>query len=282
MRHILIIFFVLISIVSCDNSNQSNEKIHHNIVSFPEKFIDKIEPETLKKALIFCLKTHKEKDSCEYFIGDGVLKIGDFFCNNKTCAFIVINRYKFLFFENVSGNWNLITENSFENEYSGYEMNDLNGDNCLDFMLKDFYVYSNYCYRVLLNDCEKKKLRYVDDFEGIMNPFYDKETKLINSFLFTNHGDMDKETYQYSGDSLNLIEKVTLEGAGIEDVENNKFIIKHFVNSNNKLLLLNSIKMENYKSATTFFDNQLFNYFIKYGVKTKLLSSEGWVQLEIK
>ena len=267
---------------ACCNENNADKLITKKTDSISSNDKKTYNHDELKAILIDSLTRHKANDSCEIYLDNCVLKIGNFLKNKKTYAFIVIKEFKFLFFESISNKWKLINETQFDNDYAGYKIADINGDGCLDFMLKDNYVYSNVCYKVIVQDCKQNTLKYISDFEGLMNPFFDDNTKLVNSFLFTNHGEIKKETYSFSGDSLSLVERVTLDGIGVEDIDNNKFVIKHFVNSNKKTKLIKTLTLKNFDKATSIFDNLLFDYFVDNNCKRKLYSSKGWVQLETK
>ena len=233
----------------------------------------------IANVLLDSLNKHISKKTFEIIIDNSILKADNFFNDNSSYAFIAVKDFKFMFYKLINNQWKQLVVIDYIKDYMGFETKDINGDNCPDFLLTDFYVYSNKSYKVLLFDCDKKTLNYFSTFDGVFNPFYDDSTKLINSFMFTNHGEIEKETYKLNSDSLYLVEKVTLDGIGVEDRESNKFVINHYVNYNNKLKLIKSIKLTNYDSATKTFDNLLFNYFIKNDHKQKLLCSEGWVQL---
>ncbi len=236
-------------------------------------------PNQITNFLLDSLNKHISKESFEIINDNSILKADNFFNNNSFYAFIAVNDFRFMFYQLIDNQWKQLVVIDSIKDYLGFVIKDINGDNCPDFLLTDFYIYSNKSYKVLLFDCGKNTLNYVSAFDGVFNPFYDDSTKLINSFMFTNHGQIDKETYKINGDSLNLVDKVTLDGIGVEDKENNKFVINHYVNCNNKLKLIKSIELRNFDLATTTFDNLLFIYFIKNNLKQKLLCSKGWVQL---
>ncbi len=236
-------------------------------------------PNQIVNILMDSLNTHVSKERYEINNDNSFLKVDDFFNDHSFFAFIFVKDFACVFFKLIENHWKELLVIDSVKDYMGYEIKDLNGDHCPDFLLTDFYIYSNKSYKVLLFDCYSKTLKYNPSFEGIFNPFYDDSTKLLNSFLFTNHGEAVKETYKFNGDSLDLVEKVTLDGIGVEDRENNTFVIKHYKTRNNSLEMLKSISLRNFTEATKTYDHLLFNYFVKNNRKQKLSCSEGWIQM---
>ncbi len=161
--------------------------------------------EALQKALEFQLNKTNPEDSSAFYLLTGVLISGDLFGDNSSHAFTVINNYKMAAFKYQAGKWEKYIEIPFNSEYQGFKQQYLNGDNCMDLMLTEYYLFSNKSYKVFLYDCNNATLTYDSEFDGIMNPFYDTKTRLINSFLFTNHGEEIKETYKRVGESLILL-----------------------------------------------------------------------------
>ena len=281
-RLTLLLICPMIALIAClklndvktGNSNSFRINQGSNIVS-------KIDSnKVLQKALEFQLSQAKPTDSNAYFLSTGALISGNLFGDNKGHAFIVINNYKFSFFEYTSDRWIKRFEIPYDGEYQGFKLQDLNGDNCPDLMLTDFYVYSNKTYQVFIYNCKNGDMKNCPEFEGIMNPFYDRETGLVNSFLFTNHGDLSKETYKRNDTTLDLYERVIVEGLGVEDIDHHKYVIKYYRFQNHKEKLVKTLKMTNETEARRIFDHSLFDYFIHGNQKKSLKSENGWIQME--
>jgi len=246
--------------------NVAQSKINTNII--------------LQKALEFQLSQTNSKDSNAFYLLTGSLISGDLFGDNTSHAFTVINNYKMAAFKYQAGKWEKYIEIPFNSEYQGFKLQDLNGDNCMDLLLKEYYLYSNKSYKVFLYNCNNATLTYDPEFDGIMNPFYDTKTGLINSFLFTNHGEESKETYKRVGESLILNERVTIDGLGVEDIDNHKYVIKHYRMLNKKETLIQTFKLTNANEASSKFDNLLFDYFIYNDTIKPLRVEDGWIQME--
>lgn len=161
--------------LSCNNHNENKNAVNES------------NTEVLLKKLADTLDKIKYLDSCELISDHYYLKTVNILNTNKKYAFIVVNEYKLLLFEFNSNKWNFICAIPFESEYMGFVVQDINGDNCNDILIRSFYVYGNTSYKVLIQDCKTGKFKYNFDFDGVMNPEYDKKTGLINSFLFTGH-----------------------------------------------------------------------------------------------
>lgn len=249
LRSIVFLIFLIISVnayCQVTNNIMKNEHIA-------------LKPEETKRILIDSLNKHKLSDSCEIFIENGALQIGRFMNNVKVYALIVIEEHEFLLFENKTSKWNLICDSTFENYYHGYRLKDINGDGCLDLLLPEVYIFDNISYKVLQYDCKTETFKYNPAFDGIFNPEYDIKTGLIDSYLMTNHGECEKETYKFTSNGLELTERVTLNGAGNEDRNKKKYVIKHYVHSGSKLIPLKTIRTVNYNNAIKQFDSLLFD-----------------------
>jgi hypothetical protein len=98
--------------------------------------------------------------------------------------------------------------------------------------------------------------------------------------LFTNHGEESKETYKRIGKSLQLNERVTVDGLGVEDIDKHKYVIKHYRMINKKETLIQTFKLTNANEASRTFDIMLFDYFIYNDTIKPLKVKDGWIQME--
>ena len=214
----------------------------------------------LKTSLIDSLYKYEKLDSCEFiYENNSILKIGHFLNNSHKYALISIPNKELMLFENLNNKWELIEELVDSNHvYRGFELNDINGDNNIDLLFPSFSIYSNYIYYVFIQNSKTQTLDYYPDFDGIFNPTFDKKTKLINSFLETNHGDQTKSTYKFEGKSLKTTQSIVLKGTGIEDIDKNEFYIEEYSSLKDSLVLKKSTRFNNYKNAFYMFDKMLF------------------------
>lgn len=243
-----LIIIIVVFIYGCKHKN-----LHNNSSSC---LIDTIQI-TRNFSVIDSLNKYKKLDSCEFFYENFVVKTGYFLNNQIKYGIVCINEYKLLLFEYQQNRWDLIKELDYEIPYRGFTVDDINGDKINDLLFPYFYVYANTNYLVFCQN--NNKLEYNADFEGIMNPEYDTKTGYINSFFSTNHGRNEKSTYKFVGKHLLPNQKVVLEGAGIEDVEKNDFVIKYYVAESDSFKLKSSTKFNNVDKAFEVFDKALFN-----------------------
>lgn len=281
-RLTLLLIFPLFALMDCGKLDDVKTGISHSTKSTQGSHTVSVidSNKVLQKALEFQLSQTNAMDSNAYFLSTGALISGNLFGEGKGHAFIVINDYVFTFYEYRSDRWVKRLEMPYDGEYQGFMLQDLNGDDCPELMLTSFYVYSNKTYRVFMFDCKNGVLKKCPEFDEIMNPFYDRETGMINSFLFTNHGDLSKETYKRNGTALDLYERVTVEGLGIEDIDHHNYVIKYYRFPNHKEKLVKTVNLTNETEARRIFDHSLFDYFIYGNQKKPLKSEEGWIQME--
>ncbi len=248
MKNVYFIILFLIIFCSCKHKRQENIQFQNTneTVLAPPNF-----------SVIDSLNKYKNLDSCEFFYENSVVKTGYFLNNNIKYGIVCINEYKLFLFEYQQNRWNLIKELDYQMQYRGFIVDDINGDKINDLLFPYFYVYANTNYLVFCQN--KNKLEYNTDFGGIMNPEYDTQTGYINSFFSTNHGGNEKSTYKFVGKRLLPNEKVVLEGAGIEDVEKNDFVIKYYEAESDSFKLKSSTKFNNVDKAFEVFDKALFN-----------------------
>jgi hypothetical protein len=248
MKNAFVILLFLIIFYSCKHKRQENIQLQHinDTVLASQKF-----------SVIDSLNKYKNLDSCEFFYENEILKTGYFLNNNIKYGLVCINEYKLFLFEYQQNRWNLIKELDYEMPYRGFTVDDINGDKINDLLFPYLYVYGNRNFLVFCQN--NNKLEYNADFGGIMNPEYDTKTGYINSCYGTNHSNIEKSTYKFIGKRLLPNEKVVLEGAGIEDVEKNDFVIKFFIAESDSFKLKSSTKYNNVNKAFEVFDKSLFN-----------------------